>query len=322
VSKTIDGTTVQGIDWSVQIEDSHLVMWGIDSYPGSDVTVRDSALAMAAVRMAGSNTYVVPGEFQNRSYYDDKTFASLPDRHLRMIATSVQWWKPDVIENAQARLDNVTFAEMMVKDNARALVTNSICEGETIHLGVMNNGYVYFKDGQVWTFVSAWNQSLMVLDDSLVDYRKAPIPHQTRNIAHDHARLYAVNSELVAPPEAMDSALVTFARLGSFADQQLEASAGKWTAISGSAWIVTGPQSGVVLDHWVLALRAPGASSWTDVAYGVQEVRDEQLALLRPALVSQPGEYQLRLSIVVRGDDPGTAYPTWAFPAVKKLVVR
>jgi hypothetical protein len=24
----------------------------------------------------------------------------------------------------------------------------------------------------------------------------------------------------------------------------------------------------------------------------------------------------------VRGDDPGTPYPTWAFPAVKKLIVK
>jgi hypothetical protein len=35
-----------------------------------------------------------------------------------------------------------------------------------------------------------------------------------------------------------------------------------------------------------------------------------------------PGEYELRLSLVVRGDDPGTPYPTWAFPAVKKLIVK
>jgi hypothetical protein len=322
VSKTIDAATVKGIEWSVQIEESRLVMWGINSYPGSSVTVRDSALAMAMVRFAENNAYLVPGEFRNNTSYEDRKFASVPDRHLQMIRTSVQWWKLDVIDAAQARLDSVTFAEMMVKNSARAFLTNSICEGQTIHLGALNNAYVYFKDGEVWTHVSAWNQALMVLDGSLVDYRKAPIPHQTRNIAHHRARLYAINSELVAPPEAMESALVTFARLGRFEERQLETGHAKWAQIDGSAWIVKGPASAVVLDRWILALRAPGTNEWTEVAQGVHEVRDGPLAMIRPALIWRPGEYELRLTLVVRGDDPGTPHPTWAFPAIKKLIVK
>jgi hypothetical protein len=297
-------------------------MWGINSYPGSRVTVRDSGLAMALVRMADSNVYVPPsGEFRNGGSYDDKTFA-LPDRLLRMVRTSVQWWKLDAIDSAQARLDRVTFAEMVTKNSARVLLTNSICEGQTIHLGALNSSYIYFKDGEVWTHVSAWNQALLVLDGSLVDYRKAPIPHQSRNIAHDRARLYAVNSELVAPPEAMESALVSFVRFGSFEQRELQVAAGKWTAIDGSAWIVPGPSSRVAFDRWILALRAPGSSDWIDVAQGVDPVHDGRLALLHPALIWRPGEYQLRLSLVVRGDDLSTPYPTWAFPAIKKLVVK
>ena len=49
---------------------------------------------------------------------------------------------------------------------------------------------------------------------------------------------------------------------------------------------------------------------------------DRENAVIRPALIWRPGEYELRLSLVVRGDDPGTPYPTWAFPAVKKLIVK
>jgi hypothetical protein len=322
VSKTIDASSVKGIAWSVEIVDSRLVMWGINSYPGSSVTVRDSKLAMAMVRFAESQSYWVPGEFRNNTSYDDTTFASVPDRHLRMIRSSVQWWKLDVIDRAQARLDKVVFAEMMVKNDARAFLTNSICEGQTIHLGALNNAYVYFKDGEVWTHVSAWNQALMVLDGSLVDHNKAPIPHQIRNIAHNRARLYAINSELVSPPEAMESALVTFARLGTFEQRSLETRAATWTEIDGSAWIAKGPQSGVVFDRWVLALRAPGTSEWTDIAHGLHEVRNERLVMLHPALIWRPGEYELRLSLVVRGDEPGTPYPTWAFPALKKLIVK
>ena len=322
VSKTIDAASVPGIDWSVRIENSALVMWGINSYPGSDVTVRDSALSMAMVRLAGDRIYAVPGEFRNGSTYDYKTFVSLPDRVLRMINTSVRWWKIDVIDQAQARIDDVTFAEMMVKNSGRALVMHSICEGQTIHLGATDDANVYFQDGEVWTYVSAWDRALMVLDRSLVDWHKGQYSYQTRNIAHDRARLYALNSELVALPEAMDAALVTFARLGTFAQEQLETTASTWTAIPGDAWIAKGPASAVVFDRWALAIRAPGASAWTAFATGTTEVREAALAWLRPGLISQPGEYQLRLTLFVRGDDLFTPYPTWAFPAVKTLVVR
>jgi hypothetical protein len=318
VSKTLNGSS----GWLVQIEESRQVFWGINSYPGSSVTVRDSKLGMAMVRFAENHTYFVPGEFRNETTYEDKTFASVPDRHLRLVRTHVKWWKLDVIDLAQARMDRVTFAEMVAKNFARVFLTNSICEGQTIHLGALNNSYIYFKDGEVWTHVSAWNQAFLVLDGSLVDYNKAPVPHQIRNIAHDRARIYAINSELVSPLEAMESALATFARLGSFAERELQASAAKWTPVEGSAWIVKGTASRVVFDRWILALRAPGSQEWTEVAQGVHEVRDAQLAMIRPALIWRPGEYELRLSLVVRGDDPGTPYPTWAFPAVKKLIVK
>jgi hypothetical protein len=78
----------------------------------------------------------------------------------------------------------------------------------------------------------------------------------------------------------------------------------------------------VALERWILVLRAPGAQNWVEIGRGTQEVRDAHLATIHPMLIWWPGEYELRLTLVVRGDDPDTAYPTWAFPALKKLVVK
>jgi hypothetical protein len=317
VSKTIDATTVQGIQWSVRIEESALVMWGIHSYPGSQVTVSDSALAMALVRLAGDRAYVVDGEFVNGSSYTDKTFSSLPDRMLRMVNSSVRWWKVDVIDSAQAIIDRIRFAEMMVMRSARALVTNSVCEGQTIHLGATGDAFVHFQDGEVWTHVSAWHRATMVLDRSLVDWRKAEYPYQSRNIAHGQARLYAVNSELVCPPEAMDSSVVTFARLGSFGSQLGLAPKGR-IPVRGSAWIATGPDSPVTLDRWTLAVRIRGTTAWRKFAQGGSPVHDSSMASV---YLRRPGVYEVKLTIFLRGDDPGTPHPTWAFPAIKELVV-
>jgi hypothetical protein len=318
VSKALHGST----GWTVEIEESRQVFWGLNTYPGSDVTVRDSRLGMAMVRFAEDQRYFVPGEFRNETTYEDKTFASLHDRRLRLVSTHVKWWKLDVIDLAQARMDGVAFSEMVTKSSARAFLTNSICEGQTIHLGALDNSYLYFKDGEVWTHVSAWNQAFLVLDGSLVDHRKAPVPHQIRNVAHNRARIYALNSELVSPLEAMESALATFARLGSYAERELQAAARTPAPVGGSAWIVKGPGSKVALERWILVLRAPGAQNWVEIGRGTQEVRDAHLATIHPMLIWWPGEYELRLTLVVRGDDPDTAYPTWAFPALKKLVVK
>jgi len=132
---------------------------------------------------------------------------------------------------------------MVTKNSARAFLTNSTCEGQVIHLGALNNSYLYFKDGEVWTHVSAWNQALLVLDGSVVDWNLGEFKYQKRNIAHDRARLYAINSHLVQPPEAMGSALVSFVRLGKSTARELQAAARTPTPVEGSAWIVKGPDS-------------------------------------------------------------------------------
>jgi hypothetical protein len=35
----------------------------------------------------------------------------------------------------------------------------------------------------------------------------------------------------------------------------------------------------------------------------------------------RPGIYEVKLTIFVCGDDPHTPHPTWAFPAIKELIV-
>ena len=71
---------------------------------------------------------------RNNSHYSDLT-VPVTDRHLRLLNTSVQWWKVDVIEGFDLTAADIVFSEMMVKEDSVAYLTNSICEGQTIHLG-------------------------------------------------------------------------------------------------------------------------------------------------------------------------------------------
>lgn len=320
VSLHLDGTVVAGVPWSLDITDSALVFWGVHVSAGSLVTVRDSRLTMALVPLMGDRFYVVPAEFQNRSLYDDKTFASVPDRLLRLVNTSVDWWKVDVTEAAHAIVDGILFAEMVVKEKAAVLVTDSICEGQTIHVGALDSSYLYYKDGEIWSFVSAWNDATLVLDNTLVDYRKGQYIYQTTNIAHDRARLYAINSTLISPPQAMDSALAMVARLGTLSPGR----AAGWVEIAGSAWIETGPKSSVTFDRYTLAIRAKGGMNWFPFHEGRGPVRpadgnDGTLGWLPAGLLNlKPGLYEIQLRIWVRGD-PWATHPTHDYAAVKDL---
>ena len=320
VSLHLDNTVIPGVRWSLDITDSALVLWGVHVSAGSNVTVRDSRLAMALVPLMGDRFYMVPGEFQNRSLYDDKTFTSVPDRMLRLVNTSVDWWKVDAKEEAHAIVDGIVFAEMVAKNNATVLVTNSICEGQTIHVGALDRSYLYYKDGEVWSFVSAWNDATLVLDNTLVDYHKGQYIYQTTNIAHDRARLYAINSTLVSPPQAMDSALAMFARLGPLGRGR----AAGWVEIAGSAWIEAGPESSVTFDRYTLAIRAKGGTNWFPFYEGRVPVRptdgnDGTLGWLAAGFLRlKPGLYEIQLRIWVRGD-PLAAHPTHDYEAVKSL---
>jgi hypothetical protein len=116
------------------------------------------------------------------------TTVPVADRTLRLVRTRVQWWKVDVMDGFQLTADSITFSEMMVFGASSAHLTNSTCEGQTIHLGAVDQATVDFERGEVWTYVSAWEDAVMVLRDSLVDFRKGAYQYQTCNIAHQRSR--------------------------------------------------------------------------------------------------------------------------------------
>lgn len=326
-SVKIDNSVVSGIGWSLSIENSNCVALGINPYPGSDITIRDSYLWMAMIRLTGDTVYYVPGEFKNREYHADHTFTSIPDRNLRLINSTVQWWKVDAHDNAHVIADNIVFSEMMVSNNARMLITNSICEGQTIHLGAIDDAVVHFKGGEVWSYASAWDRAVMILEDSLFDYTKAQYLYQYTNIAHQHGRMYAINTDFVSPPEdpdgalprAADAALVMFVKLPDLAP----APASAWVPINGEAWIDSGPSNNSRFKRYTLAVRPKGGIAWRQFAGGIFPARQaRRLGWLVPSLLGlKRGVHEIKLAVEVTGDNPLTPWPTDAYPAIKEIFI-
>jgi hypothetical protein len=327
-SLSIDPSVVTGIGWSLSIEDSYCVALGISSYPGSDVTIRDTSLSMAMVRLTGDRFYFVPGEFKNGEHHDDRVFSSLPDRKLRLVNSSVDWWKVDAHESADVIANDIVFSEMMVIDDARMWITDSICEGQTIHLGALDDAVVYFKGGEVWSYVSTWGNATMILDDALVDHTKAEYLYQYTNIAHQKSRLYAVNSDFVSPaddpggalPRAVDAALVMFARLAGLPD----APAKGWIPIRGEAWVESGPSNFATFARYTLSVRPKGGRLWRQIRQGILPAREQRiLGWWNPSLMGfKAGKYEIALTVEVAGDDPATERPTHDFPAIREIVLN
>lgn len=321
ITITIDNSVpgISGIPWNIEIINCTYVLWGINPYPGSNVTIRNTELKMLLFRFAGNNVLTMDGIMRNRSHYDDLT-VPVSDRNLRLVNTSVEWWKVDIIESCELHADSLVFSEMMLKESAVGYISNSICEGQTIHLGAKDDTFLDFTNGEIWSYVSVWDNSTVVLRNSLIDYRKCAYLYQTRNIAHDNSRLYCLNSTfgyennpVESEPEALDAALVMFLNL----DEPVEAQSGDSLNFTGSAWIKTGPLSPVTFDHYKLLFAPEGTSDWTEIVESAVAVREDILGTWDTTGFTA-GSYQIRLVLWVDGDT--TIHPTHQYP--EEIVIK
>ncbi|MCK4221385.1 MAG: polymer-forming cytoskeletal protein, partial [Dehalococcoidia bacterium] len=87
-----------GIPWSLNIEDCRYIAWGVNPYPGSDVTVRNSNLTMVMFRFLGDATFDLKEMMVAESHYDDLRIP-VSDRKFRLVDTTVKWWKVDTCDS-------------------------------------------------------------------------------------------------------------------------------------------------------------------------------------------------------------------------------
>lgn len=294
---------VSGITWSLEMTDCYSVLPGVEPAAGCDVTLRDSFVGMILFEFTGPGSGTMSGILQNNSHYDDTT-VPIADRNLRLINSDVQWWKVDVIEGYDLTADNIIFSEMMVKNTSSVHLTNSICEGQTIHMGAVDNAFLEFDNGEVWSDVSVWGNAAMVLRHSMVDYRKGEYIYQIRNIAHNNSRLYCLNTEFgyisdpsETLPEAMDSALAMFLYIDPPAAPRINSSVN----ITGSARIATGLSCAAEFDRYELAAAAEGSTLWTMLHSGTAPVEHGLLGIWDTDGL-EPGLYTLRLTLYTSGD--------------------
>jgi len=235
------------------------------------------------------------------------------DRFLRLVNTSVAFWKVDVDGEFNLVARDIVFSEMMIKNDAKARVIDSVCEGQTIHLGVQHRGELVFESGEVWSYVSAWDDAMMVLESSVVDWQMGQFIYQTRNIAHGTSRLYCVNSWLRSPPEAFDAALVMFVSVN-----RMTADGADRLQVRGSAWIDAGPSSLVSFDRYRLEFKKEDGETWSLIEELSRSVDDGLLGSWNITALPA-GRYTLRLT--VWSSDEDASHPTHDYPAMKTVTL-
>jgi hypothetical protein len=231
--------------------------------------------------------------------------------------------------------DDIRFSESMTFDTSKFYLTNSTCEGQTVHLGVTNDAFVDFKNGEVWTYVSSWEDSTLILRDSLVDWTIGEAEHgytwQTQNIAHQNSRLYCLNTEFgyeidasESLPFANDKALVMYADLDLqpvVTPEKLPGSRYEMVKINGSAWIDPGPENPVTFkryDIYTQKLFWPYTTKL--IARSTEEKQDELLGTWFTNGISS-SLYKIILVIYVN-NDIGATHPTQNYPATRIVELK
>jgi len=329
------GGEFQNIPWIVDLENCHGVNWGLDPYPGSFVRIYDTnypAELIIRLRFFGPGEQVVPSRIKNNTPYpyDDPLIITNNNRYFRLDNTTVKWWKVDALDGVVLKADDISFSESMSFDTSQTYMTNSTCQGQTVHLGVTENAFVDFKNGQVWTYVSSWDNSTLILRDSLVDWTIGEAEHgftwQTQNIAHKNSRLYSLNTEFgykmdpsESLPYANDRALVMYADLNLqpiVVPEEPQGSRYEIVKINGSAWIDAGPQSPVTFNRYdIYAQKLSWPYATKLIARSTEEKRDELLGTWFTNTFSS-SLYKIILVIYVN-NDRGATHPTQNYPATR-----
>lgn len=307
-----------GIPWKLSIDNCRYVAWGVNPYPGSDVTVRNSNLTMVMFRFLGDGTFDLNDLMVAESHYDDVTIP-VSDRRFRLIDTMVKWWKVDTFDSFKLNADGIVFSEMVARDGSQVAMRNSICQGQTIHLGAKDDAVIDFRSGEVWSYVSVWDNATMILTDSIVDWKKGKEAHgyiyQTSNIAHGNSRLYCLNSILRERPEAFDNALVLYA----FIEPVSQLAIGQSAAIRGSAWIDSGPgNNDVTFSCYQLSWATQNSNEWHLIKKSNKPIDDDVLGIWNTSALTE-GKYWLRLKIWINND--ASDHPTDEYPVYREVIL-
>ncbi len=217
-----------GIPYTTRIEECTQSMWAIMARDGSDATIRDSELRVVGNIFESNDSFEISG-VANGMHIADSTFI-WGGVQQRFVNSTVQTWNYYAWGQTILTMRNTIFGEVFSDDLAVVTVEQSICDGSGGHMHTNGQGQLFFLQSLCLTQITIEDNSLFVGASSSF---MSPVIDATGDSI---SAFY--NSTTTGDPRAHDSAAIFIAALNP-----LTATRGDIVPVSGSARMITGPQS-------------------------------------------------------------------------------
>jgi len=278
---------IDGIDYSVSFEDCVSVLWGVESWSESSVTI-NSSLVCIVFRIDEDVT------INNIEDYTNYDYLSFPfeDRTAQINYCQLYMWFPYVYYDAVVYVDNCRYAESKAHDQSEIYFSNTISDGFPSNASPVDDGFIYFEDGLCRTYSSSWYNATLLM----VNTRFEPRPNfnSSQNIAHGYSTFLASNCTFLPElePYARDAALVMFAAIDSLPNYEI----GDNIEITGSAWIDAGSYNSTTFDHYELHYASAENRDWIQIGESTNQIFSDTLFEWNTSDLEE-GNYDLMLTI-------------------------
>lgn len=297
-------TGIKGLDYNLQVDSCHTVMWGIMPVNGSDVTISNSVIRAIGAWFQSGDTAIVRGLYDNSSYTNFIT--PLADRRLHLINTSVETWSLYVFDSSFIAIDSCRLGEVGAQQNASVLSQNFLLDGSGGYFWVTDTAFVFAFGVTVYTTVRSEQNGIFYLAYSWLPF-SAPS-------AVGNSVLISVQNILIQDPVPYDNAVVWMAAIlqpdSSYTDAIVP--------VDGKVWIDRGPAGGwMFFANYSLYYRKESDTTWnTIVLNSPDEIRDDVLGLWDTHGLS-PDKYLLKLTVKnTFGDSVEAMKPVTLLPSV------
>ncbi len=285
-------SSVSGIDYSVLIDTTVGVMWGMMVEDSSTVTVSNSHVRSVGIFFRGSDTLSVSG-ITNGTSYTSYTLP-VPDRYLHFNDTYVNTFSLYPMDSAVVYARGCIVGEALPMGRAHIELTNSYVDGSGGYLGSTESSLNL-------TVFSSITTNLQAVDNSVLLFLySAQAGFFGQVVLSGNAIMVLAQSSTLEYPEVYDHAFAWVSNVKAPA----YAPVGAIVSVRGDAYGEAGPLGSFLsFTSYSLYYQMDGDSTWTPIAEDVStQVKDGVLAVWNTTGLS-PGMYFLKLTTKVSTGD-------------------
>lgn len=282
-NKTVPG--VSRVEYSVNADTCHDVMWAMMPTNGSDITISNSKIRAIGVWFQHHDTVNVSNLYNNSSYTN--FVAPLADRNLHLINTDVQTWSLYVFDISHINIDSVTVGE--VGTESKGSVSSStpfLLDGSGGYYWATDTSSVLAFGSTVYSYVRSEKNGTFILAYGWVPFY---VPEAIGNSVMVNVQCNA------ADPIAYDAATAWLDKIDgpdtSYTNAQVP--------VMGSAWIDWGPSGTGWLNfaNYSMYYQLQGNSTWARILHDtLVEVHHNKLVNWNTTGMLA-GNYYLKLTV-------------------------